>query len=79
MSLIVERAFIDGGDVCHCVTCVKARQGDRRDAKLMLRATRLRLAEVTPAQRVKWDAYIASAQGGGWCLPTLFKGAAPRA
>jgi hypothetical protein len=63
-----------GLEVCPCVTCIKARQGDRRDAKLMLRAARLRLAEVTPAQRVKWDLYIEARSESGGFVPA----AAPR-
>jgi hypothetical protein len=51
------------------VTCIKARQGDRRDAKLMLRATRLQLAEVTPTQRAKWDAYIEARSESGGFVP----------
>ena len=56
-------------DLCPCVPCVRARQHDRRDAKLMLRASRLRCAGVPPAERVEWDLYIAERNERGEYLP----------
>jgi hypothetical protein len=68
MSAAAIMAELEPGR-CSCVACAIARRADRRDAKLMLRAARLRLAEVTPAQRVKWDLYIEARSESGGFVP----------
>lgn len=55
----VARALRGPGlELCPCVTCAKARQADRRDAALMLRATRIAGAGITPAERQRWDWHV---------------------
>ena len=69
MILCAERVQSSDYAQCACTACAIARKADRRDAKLMLRAERLRCAKVTPAQRLAWDSYIAERTERGEYLP----------